>query len=273
MDKVTLNGLSIFLTHRCNMACPHCLRGTPENTDISPDTIDALLEQTEMIDTLSLTGGEPLLAVETIKYIAYGLAKRGIMLFRLQIVTNGFEYNEQFVEAVKMYRQIIDISRREGCEDDTYDPIDEKWRILIGVSWDKYHETPDICEANFERYKEALEGVADVLKIRHGNAPTWLIVSLQNRLYTSSPSSFLKRLVSNRLLCTVVNRAMYCPASITSTPRPSISFLMASFRASISAAASFARASHSFRASILLTISILDIVLSSFNFGVIQELW
>lgn len=134
MDKVTLNGLSIFLTHRCNMACPHCLRGAAEDMDISPDTIDALLEQTEMIDTLSLTGGEPLLAVDTIKYIAYDLAKRGIMLFRLQIVTNGFEYNEQFVEAVKMFRQIIDISRREGCEDDTYDPIDEKWRILIGVN-------------------------------------------------------------------------------------------------------------------------------------------
>lgn len=172
MDKVTLNGLSIFLTHRCNMACPHCLRGAAEDTDISPDTIDALLEQTEMIDTLSLTGGEPLLAVETIKYIAYGLAKRGIMLFRLQIVTNGFEYNEQFVEAIKMFRQIIDISRREGCEDDTYDPIDEKWRILIGVSLDRYHENPDVCRANYERYRETLEGVADVLKIRHGNAPS-----------------------------------------------------------------------------------------------------
>ena len=53
------------------------------------------------------------------------------------------------------------------------------------------------------------------------------------------------------MLNTVVKRAMYCPASISSTPRASISFLIQSFRLSISAAASAASASNSLSASIL----------------------
>lgn len=171
VTKVTLGGLSVQLTHRCDMRCGHCMRGEAEDRDINLDDVDALLEQVEIINSLELTGGEPLLNVGAINHIAYGIAKRGILLFRLQIVTNGLLYDEEFVKAIKRFRQIIDISRQVGCEDEKYDPAGEKWRVCVGVSLDRFHESHDVCESNFLRYKEALEDIADVLRVKHGNVP------------------------------------------------------------------------------------------------------
>ena len=59
--------------------------------------------------------------------------------------------------------------------------------------------------------------------------------------------SRFRAVVSSLLETTVVNLAIYCPASSSSTPLLSISCLMASLRASISAEASAARASFLFR--------------------------
>lgn len=97
----------------------------------------------------------------------------------------------------------------------------------------------------------------------HATEKWRLVVCLVYCLYISACSR-LKQVVSKRLERTVVNRAIYCPALSSSTPRLSISFLIASFKDSISAAASSASACHSFRDSILEMISVLDIVCTSF---------
>lgn len=172
MTRVTLGKLEIELTRRCNMMCQHCLRGEPENKDIDLSSIDAVLDQTDMVGYLMYTGGEPLLRLDAMEYVAKGFRKRGILLLKLHIVTNGSVYDQRFVDIIKQHREIIDISCGYGFAPGTYDPAQEISRIVVGVSLDRYHADHEMCEQNYERYKKDLEGIADVVKILHGNVPT-----------------------------------------------------------------------------------------------------
>ena len=88
MGKITLDALAIELTRRCNMACGHCLRGDAQSIDLDRRHIDALLDQTQMVGKLVLTGGEPTLAAETIEYVAEGMIDRQIPLLGLEMNIN-----------------------------------------------------------------------------------------------------------------------------------------------------------------------------------------
>ena len=92
MDKITFSGVTVELTRRCDMACLHCMRGNAMDADISLSHIDEFLDQADIIDTLSLTGGEPGLALDAAEYIADGLIKRGILLLSINLASNGFEH-------------------------------------------------------------------------------------------------------------------------------------------------------------------------------------
>lgn len=171
MDKIMFTGLNIEITRRCNMGCQHCMRGESENKDIDLSYIDAVLDQADAIGNMTFTGGEPLLCMDTMEYVAKGLQRRGIILFSLEMNTNGSIYDKKFVEIIKQYREIINISCKQHFVHDPYGPMQETSRICIGVSLDKYHTNHDKCEDSYQRYKEDLNGIADVIRIRHGNAP------------------------------------------------------------------------------------------------------
>lgn len=171
MNKITFGKVIIELTWRCNMKCGHCLRGDAMDADIDLTYIDQFLDQADMIDTLLLTGGEPSLCLDAVEHISNGLRKRGVLLFRLEFITNGRIYSDRLVDLMKQYKDIIDISCGYGFAPGTYDLAKETYRVSVGVSLDRYHSAHKTCEKNFERYKAALEGVADVGRVLHGNAP------------------------------------------------------------------------------------------------------
>ena len=172
MEKITFDVLTIEVTRRCNMACAHCLRGDAQQKDINHKEIDALLDQTLMIGKLILTGGEPSLVPETMEYIAESLINKGIPLLKLEIYTNGLVFSNQFVKAIKRFREIIDASCKHGFDDkEPYIPALETGRCYVGVSLDRYHTDHDICESHYKQYKKELSGKADVLRIMRGNAP------------------------------------------------------------------------------------------------------
>lgn len=168
MGKITFETVMIELTRRCNMRCGHCFRGEAQNVDINCKHIDALLEQTEMIGELVLTGGEPTLNMDAMEYLLDRLCERGIPVLKFQLLTNGLIYSERFIEIMKGFSEVVEISRRVGFGG-KYPDITENF--IIGISMDRYHELSDIVETHYAQYKRALLGKASVLMVKQGNAP------------------------------------------------------------------------------------------------------
>ena len=169
MQKITFDHLTIEITRRCNMHCPHCMRGESQNIDIDHKYIDALLDQTELIGRLFFTGGEPTLALDTMDYILDQLYAQGIPVLGFDLFTNGLIYSERFMELVKEYGKYVDLSR-EACGQEA----DKMRTVHIGVSLDKYHENQGLCAQHYNEYKSKLFGFADVTYIKNGNNPTRL---------------------------------------------------------------------------------------------------
>jgi MoaA/NifB/PqqE/SkfB family radical SAM enzyme len=123
-----INELVIEITRRCNLACQHCLRGEPQNVDISNETIDKLLGSITDIGMITFTGGEPTLAVDKIRYIYEQIKKRGIYLNGFYVVTNGKIASRELMNA------LIDLFVLIGC------PDQEDCIASLVISKDQYHE-------------------------------------------------------------------------------------------------------------------------------------
>ena len=61
MNNVLFNTIIIETTRRCNMACPHCIRGDAQNMDIDLYILDTFLSNFKdgYIREILFTGGEP----------------------------------------------------------------------------------------------------------------------------------------------------------------------------------------------------------------------
>lgn len=92
-EKIFLPYLVLEVTRRCNMLCPHCLRGDAQDTAMSPETIDILLSQVSGIGVLTITGGEPLLAGPQIRRIVNTIINQEISIDGFYVATNGKDMN------------------------------------------------------------------------------------------------------------------------------------------------------------------------------------
>ena len=87
--KLGVCSMAIEVTRRCNMKCPHCLRGDAQNIDMDHNHIDKILRDVDFIDTITFTGGEPTLNLDAIRYTLEVCKKRNIRVGSFYIVTNG----------------------------------------------------------------------------------------------------------------------------------------------------------------------------------------
>lgn len=133
MDKISFSDLSIEVTRRCNMHCKHCIRGDAENKDVSRETIETLLKNTESIDHLTFTGGEPTLNIEAIKDTLALCKKYKIPVYDFYIITNGKEVTNEFLlTCIDWYCYCLswedceNFSSVELSTDDFHEPIPEE---------------------------------------------------------------------------------------------------------------------------------------------------
>ena len=87
------------VTRKCNMHCAHCMRGEQQEETMSTDTVQKLLEHTYEIEQLSITGGEPSLAPDTIRWLAYFVKSRDIKIGSFFCATNAGEYSAHSLAA------------------------------------------------------------------------------------------------------------------------------------------------------------------------------
>jgi MoaA/NifB/PqqE/SkfB family radical SAM enzyme len=128
-DKIIIiQNLSIELTQRCNLKCAHCLKGECQNVDISEQTLDNIFKQVRLVNSLFLSGGEPMLAKQSLKYLINKLKEYKILVYAWDMNTNGTIYDEEVIELLKQLDKI--------CEANTSKSING----TIAISDDKYHQ-------------------------------------------------------------------------------------------------------------------------------------
>ena len=168
--KLSYDRAIVELTRRCNLACAHCIRGEPENVDLSFNDIDEFLEQTNSIYELIPTGGEPTLALPQLEYLLEGIKKRGILLYTLQITINGYIKSPELIQIIKNYNDYAETTwkiaelRNLGLKR-------PELPINVYVSADPYHVGYDLTDSYYW-YKVQLYKIAKVDRQYNGNIPT-----------------------------------------------------------------------------------------------------
>ena len=154
--KYDIYNLVIELGRQCNLNCPHCLRGKSQDVKINTKYIDDILDKTEHITDLTLTGGEPFLYPDIIRHIVNKIKANNISIDCFYIATNGL---------VKNYDILHDII-------DLYDIAYEKELCGLKISRDQYHDNNNYWNA-LDAFKFTMSNSYDLEEkylIKQGNA-------------------------------------------------------------------------------------------------------
>lgn len=147
---VKIDSLVINITDICNMACDFCLRGDAGKDKIDLSLIPKIFEGIDEIGGITLTGGEPGCNIEAVTAIVDYLVehKDDIHVKGFFMVTNGKEYHQELVDAVKtmmllyIESDFAKTSNISGEDVKGYNALVEEEFYMFGlaVSMDDFHE-------------------------------------------------------------------------------------------------------------------------------------
>ncbi len=111
--------LGIFileLTRRCNMECKHCLRGAQRNEELPRKYVHDFFSRVDVIQSITLSGGEPSIAPHIIQEVAEEVTITGIDIQNFFIVTNGKEVSDDFLASVEAMKKVCSQNDKSHIE-------------------------------------------------------------------------------------------------------------------------------------------------------------
>lgn len=135
-----ISNLVIEVTRKCNMACPHCLRGDAEKISFDYKMLPNVFSGIDYIDTITFTGGEITVALPTFEKIVDYICTRNIQFENFYIKTNLKKVSKKFLLLVDMLYQKAE-----------YNDISN-----LDFSFDIYHDSDEFIN-NYWRYKDFQE--------------------------------------------------------------------------------------------------------------------
>ncbi len=146
--ELSINSLVIEASRKCNMKCQHCLRGAAQRKTISNHHVRKMLELVDYASSLTIGGGEPTLAMDTLEYIRQCVIYGNCDIGNFFMVTNGKSINvAELADYFARMHMICDDNEISG----------------VPFSFDPYHtETftwaqKEKRDRNYEKLKETLE--------------------------------------------------------------------------------------------------------------------
>jgi organic radical activating enzyme len=133
--KLELYNFMLEVTRKCNMNCDHCLRGNAENKDMSIETMRNALKDISLISSVTITGGEPSLAICQIRNFMDICTEFNIEVQNFYIATNAKANTKEFIK--------VCIDLYLFCTDNEISSVE--------ISSDSFHE--DIPEQNIRALK------------------------------------------------------------------------------------------------------------------------
>lgn len=134
MKKYKYAGLTLELTRRCNKKCAHCLRGQSQDITMSKEIIDKLFDDVSDCAQVYISGGEPLLEVDTLIYLLEKISANWNTV-QIEITTNGSILSERLVAALEQF-----------CQTPASNSILSK-KVALTISKDEFHTTGEWQEA------------------------------------------------------------------------------------------------------------------------------
>lgn len=125
--------LILEVTRRCNLKCAHCMRGEPQNVDMSEEIINRIFEDIQGVDEILFTGGEPMLVHKTLRNILKVIEQKKIEIGHFKVVACDTSH-------IKAYDALNEFHERVSKE-----PLLD----IVEYSTDKFHP-----EIDWERIKE-----------------------------------------------------------------------------------------------------------------------
>lgn len=124
-DKMYVQDLFLEITRKCNLKCAHCLRGNAQNKSMSEEIIQAVFRNIKTINTLTIAGGEPSLAINILNTIRNEILWNDVDVQNIFLVTNGKRLSKPLLKAYdNIYKLCSDNSISAFC-----------------ISNDMYHQT------------------------------------------------------------------------------------------------------------------------------------
>lgn len=206
IQKINFDTLSIEVTRRCNMACPHCLRGDAQDIDLNEAKLRVFLSQVESINSIVFTGGEPTLNVSAINAVLDMCKQFDIQVYGFYVVTNGKSISDEFLSAmIRWYSYCLSCGGEPECcgvalsKDPFHDKIyDENEALLSALSFYR----PD--DKNFFRNNPTLIDLGRARNLTACRKREIAVPSLEPEICGSSifvPDSVIAFTVNGDVLC------------------------------------------------------------------------
>ena len=154
---VIVNQLELVLTQKCNLNCPHCMRGCASDKSMSEEVLDAIFKKVRVAKSLCLGGGDVSLEPELIRKVIASMKKNKAIAHVVAFPTNGIVLNDEIIGALKDFERYIYDST--GGE---LSPYFGKSPVTIEISIDDFHLEQmkkqnidfDVVRKNIRRYAQ-----------------------------------------------------------------------------------------------------------------------
>lgn len=134
--KVYPRILGFEVTRRCNLSCPHCMRGEAQDLDMGINIVKSVLDCISSLNYINFTGGEPSLNNSCIRSIINEIKSRNIEVYGFDVVSNGVD-SDKISELINILSEF-----KNYCFDKRIDTS------RLAISRDIYH--PDCKLSKFD---------------------------------------------------------------------------------------------------------------------------
>lgn len=147
--------LTFEVTRKCNIRCKHCMRGDPQNIEITREIVDQVLDNNniESIDNLLFSGGEPTLNEDIIVYIIDKIIANNIDVKKITMVTNG----KIFSNRIAMSFQMFNAYRNKRLIENARKIFGDKSATTEEIITNNYNKHADISFSNDQFHEEMYE--------------------------------------------------------------------------------------------------------------------
>lgn len=161
--EIYIDELVISITRFCNLECDHCLRGDKQRRRIKDKYINALFQELSSreirVGCITLTGGEPSLAIDRIHYIADAIWHYRLDVGNWHIATNGTCRTPKFMKA------LANLTRR----------VDDPDCCTLRISYDRHHYNQLEKWEFHEFVEDFLEDTGLEINLVFRGASDWLV--------------------------------------------------------------------------------------------------